>query len=174
MLINRVRFVTFFGIIIILSLGSSVLADELTPAKEADIKKLMELTGAINIGFQLGKMMSQQINQQIRSLRPDIPTHALDIVDEEIFNLAKKSMAEEGGLIDILITIYSKYYTHQEIKGLTEFYQTDLGKKTIRIMPNLMSESMIAGQQWAQRLAPALTEIVQRRLKEEGIELPAK
>lgn len=174
MLINRVRFVTVLLIIILLSLRSYVLADELTPAKEADIKKLMELTGATNIGLQLGKMMSQQINQQIRSLRPDIPTRAFDIADEEMFNLIKKSMAEEGGLIDHMIRIYNKYYTHEEVKGLIEFYQTELGKKTIRIMPNLMSESMIAGQQWAQRLAPALTEIVQRRLKEEGIELPAK
>jgi hypothetical protein len=52
---------------------------------------------------------------------------------------------------------------------MIRFYSTDLGKKTIRVMPALMQESMAAGQQWGQALGPQIEERVKARLKKEGV-----
>jgi tetratricopeptide (TPR) repeat protein len=84
----------------------------------------------------------------------------------------REKMDEPGGLFDLMVQIYNNHFSHKEIKGLLEFYQTELGKKAIRVMPQLMNDSMIAGQQWAQRTMPILYGNVRRRCKEEGIELP--
>lgn len=172
MLINRVILVAFFVILFLLKLGSPVLAEETSPSKEADIKKLMALTKASDIGIKFAKIMSQGINQQIKSLRPDIPDRFFSIAEEEVYTFIEKSMTEKGGLFDIMIAIFNKYFTHPEIKGLNDFYQTELGKKSIEVMPKILNESMIISQQWAQKATPAIWENVQRRLKEEGIELP--
>jgi len=141
-------------------------------AKKADMRELLETTGSLNLGFQFANLLTQQTAQQIRSLRPDIPEEFFEILNQEMEILMREKMDEPGGLIDMLIQIYHEYYNHEEIKGLLEFYQTDLGAKTIRIMPQLMQEGSEAGQQWAQSLVPELRQIIQRRLKEEGIELP--
>ena len=167
----RNRLILFVTIVILVHVPSAI-AEELTPAKEADIKKLFELTGARQIGFQMAQFMEQMAVQQIKSVRPDIPARYLEILHEESDRLMRVKMDEPGGLTDLLVRIYSNYYTHKEIKGLLEFYQTELGKKTIRVMPQLLNDSMIAGQQWAQRNVPILYESVRRRCKEEGIELP--
>lgn len=155
-----------------IKIGLSVSAEKLSPSKEADIKKLMQLTKATDIGIQFANILSQGINEQIKSLRPDIPHRFFSIVEEEVYSFVEKGMTEKGGLFDIMIAIFNKYYTHQEIKGLIDFYQTELGQKAVEVMPMLLNESMIVGQQWAQKMAPSIWENVQRRLKEEGIELP--
>jgi hypothetical protein len=64
----------------------------------------------------------------------------------------------------MIIPIYDKYYSESEIKELTEFYQSALGKKVIATMPQIMQESMQAGQNWGR----AIGEKVYTNLKEKG------
>jgi hypothetical protein len=112
-----------------IEIGTSVSGEELSSSKEADIKKLMQLTKASDLGMKFSKLISQGINQQIKSLRPDIPHRFFIIAEEEVYTFIEKCMTEKGGLIDIMIAIFNKYFTHSEIKGLIDFYQTELGKK---------------------------------------------
>lgn len=67
-------------------------------------------------------------------------------------------------LIKMIIPIYDKYYTESEIKQLTEFYQSSLGKKVIATMPVVVQESMQAGQAWGKEIG----EKVYNNLKEKG------
>lgn len=67
-------------------------------------------------------------------------------------------------LINLIIPIYDKYYTESEIKQLTEFYQSSLGKKVISTMPLVVKESMQAGQTWGKEIG----EKVYNDLKEKG------
>jgi hypothetical protein len=77
----------------------------------------------------------------------------------------------QGGLIDQIVPLYAKYFSHKEIKKLRKFYASDLGQKTISVMPALMQESLSLGQEWGAGLAPDIMERVQKRLEEEGISL---
>jgi uncharacterized protein len=70
-----------------------------------------------------------------------------------------------GGLM------YDKYFTHDDIKGLLSFYQTELGKKTIKVLPQIVQSSLKAGQLWGQAIAPLIQERIIKRFKEEGIDL---
>ena len=64
-----------------------------------------------------------------------------------------------------------KYFTHDDIKGLLSFYQTELGKKTIKVLPQIVQHSWKAGQLWGQSLAPLIQERLKKRFKEEGIDM---
>ena len=52
------------------------------------------------------------------------------------------------------------------------FYQTDLGKKTIAAMPSIIREGAAVGEQWAEANMPRVLEVLETRLKSEGL-LPA-
>jgi hypothetical protein len=71
----------------------------------------------------------------------------------------------------MVVPIYAKYFDHREIKELLKFYQTDLGKKTIKVWPLILQESMLLAQDWWKSLAPVIKEKVNERFKKEGIEL---
>ncbi|HAJ75542.1 MAG TPA: hypothetical protein DCM64_03710 [Gammaproteobacteria bacterium] len=66
--------------------------------------------------------------------------------------------------------IYHKYYSLEDIQQLLEFYDTDIGRKTIEVLPLLTQESIEVGQSWGMSIGPRIGQRVARRLAEEGIE----
>ncbi|MDA4746736.1 DUF2059 domain-containing protein, partial [Enterobacter hormaechei] len=53
---------------------------------------------------------------------------------------------------ELLIPIYSKYYTEKELDDIIAFYKTSTGQKVIKTMPDMTKESMQAGQVWGMKL----------------------
>lgn len=109
------------------------------PAKLADIKKLMVLTGAGNIGIQV-------MSQLIGSLKQAIPA------SEDFWQGFMKEVNPDE-LINLVIPVYDKHLSHAEVKELIKFYETPVGKKMISVMPAITQESMQAGQKWGMDLA---------------------
>ena len=169
---NRVLFIVLLVAIAFIMQESSVLAEELTPSKKADIQTLLSITGVDNIGIQITDTFSRNIKQKAKSLRADIPDSFFDEFYDELFVIVDEKISEQGGLSDDIITTYNKYYTHQEIKSIIEFYQTELGKKTLKIMPKIYQENFVHSRQWMKKMSPAIWEAAKRVLKEKGYELP--
>lgn len=144
-------------------------ADEaLTPEKKADIERLLDMTGALALGQQMSAMMVGQFTNVIKQANPNIPKELIDKLPEIVNSVIDENI---GTFKQSAILIYNKHFSHEDVKQMIAFYSTDLGKKTIRVMPTLMQESMRAGQQWGQRLAPEIERRVRDRFKKEGVAL---
>jgi uncharacterized protein len=120
-------------------------------AKRAEIRKLIELTGAANVSADA----LRQIIAPLKAGFPQVPQEFWD-------NFAKEVRSDE--LIDLVVPIYDKYYTRDEIHDLTVFYQSPVGQKTIKVLPKLSAEAINAGQAWGQMVADRAI----RKLKEKG------
>ena len=160
---------SLISLALLLALSTPVLAAEVSPAKAKQIQQLMELTGAQNLGQQFGKIMTQQIYQVLRSAKPETPERAFLIIEEETNAMMDQ---ESPALLASLVPIYDRHFSEAELKNLVAFYQTDLGKKTIAVMPMVMQESVAAGQSWGQAMSPKLMARLVERFKKEKIELP--
>jgi hypothetical protein len=143
-------------------------AEPLSAEKRTDILKLLENTGSADIGKQMAVAVVGQMTHAMKELRPDIPQRILDVLPVEVEAVFEENMAS---FVEIVVPIYHRYFTAAEIKELLRFYSTDLGKKAIRVMPALMNESMLAGQEWGRRLGPTIDQRVRARCKKEGYEL---
>lgn len=160
---------SLLSLLLLLALSTPALAAEVTPAKAKQIQQLMELTGARNLGQQFGRIMTQQIYQVLRAAKPETPERALLLIEEETNALMEQ---ESPALLADLVPIYDRHFSEVELQQLIAFYQTDLGKKTIAVMPMVMQESVAAGQAWGQAMAPKLMARLEERFKKEKIELP--
>ena len=131
-----------FTFAILTLLQGAVAFGQTTPSEEmeADIRQLMNVTGG-------GNMAAQVVSQLIGSLKPSMPN-----VPEAFW---QKFMAKVDAdeLIEMIVPIYAKHFSHEEIKGLLAFYETPLGQKVIATLPGVIQESMMAGQQWGQKIA---------------------
>lgn len=133
--------------------------------KRADIERLLEMTGALAVGKQMADAIVGQLSQTLRQARPDIPARVLDALPEDVGAVLDANMpALEAGLIPI----YDRHFSHQEIREMIRFYNTETGRKTIRVMPLLLHESMQLGQRWGESLGPELEKRIAARLKREG------
>jgi uncharacterized protein len=140
------------------------------PALTADIVKLLDVLHATSIAEQIGIMVSQQMVEGIKRTHPDVPERRLSITAEVVKSKYSAGLSEQGSLLSRLVPIYAKYYTREEIQALTAFYQSTVGRKSISLMPTLMQESMVIGQQWASEMDPAVRAEIARRLRQEGIQ----
>ena len=120
-------------------------------AKRAEIRQLIELTGAANVS-------SDALRQIIAPLKAGFPE-----VPEEFWDTFTKEVHSDE-LIDLVIPIYDKYYTRAEIHDLTLFYQSPVGQKTIKVLPKLSAEAIDAGQEWGRMVADR----AMRKLKDKG------
>ena len=119
---------------------AAAAAPALDPAYEADIRKLLEVTGSAALAVQA----MDQMMVQMKTLAPNAP--------EEFWTEFRASM-NPSELVDMMVPIYAKYFTHEDIVGLLAFYDTPVGKKLIASQPAIMQESMAAGAAWGQRVA---------------------
>ncbi len=150
---------------------SFAAAEDLTPEKKADTEKLIRITGSLKIAEQMANIMSKHMTETVKAARPDLPNRFFKIVNEEVSRVINEQMVAKGGFLDLTASIYGKYFTHKDIKGLLAFYQSELGIKMIRVLPQVMQESWTAAQLWGQALRPLVVERVRQRLNEEGIDL---
>jgi hypothetical protein len=126
-------------------------ADPQQQIKRTEIRQLIQLTGAAKIA---GAVMKQMI-EPLKAANPQVPAEFWDEFMRQV---------DPEELIDLIVPIYDKYYTLEEIRELVRFYQSPAGQKTIKVLPQLSAESIHAGQQWGQEIG----ERVMRKMKEKG------
>ena len=119
------------------------------PAKEADIRRLLEVTGAKGLAIQTMGEMSQSLKPLLTNSLPpgEYREKLVDLFFEKF--MAKASSAS---LLDLAIPEYDKDFTREEIQGLIQFYQTPLGKKAITVLPQLMGDLQKKGRKWGEDL----------------------
>jgi hypothetical protein len=114
-------------------------------AKEADIRRLLELTGVKALVAQTMDGMQQSIKPLVANSLPpgDYREKLIDL-----FFVKFRSKTDGQHLLDMAVPIYDKYFSHEEIRGLIQFYGTPLGQKTISVIPQLMGELQEEGRKW--------------------------
>ncbi|MCF6244127.1 MAG: DUF2059 domain-containing protein [Sulfurovum sp.] len=64
-----------------------------------------------------------------------------------------------------MIRLYERYYTIPELEDITNFYQTDTGQKTLKLMPTLYKEGQDLGVKLVQEHIGELKDIIQKSMK---------
>lgn len=118
-------------------LASSAHAQE--TAKQQDIRRLLKMTGSAALGTQV---LTQMLANMKKSL-PNVP---------EAFwtDVAKEIHTEE--LIELIVPIYDRNLSQDEVRELIKFYGSPTGKKFVAVLPKITEESMAVGQTWGTQL----------------------
>lgn len=109
--------------------GQAALAQEISKEKEANIRHLLELSGGNRIAAQV-------MHQQLEYLKGNYPQ-----VPEKFW----QEMERESGAIDfvsIIVPIYAKYLSDQEVKDVVAFYESAAGKKFFLVLPSMLQEAL--------------------------------
>jgi hypothetical protein len=121
------------------------LKAEVTPEKRTEIDKLLRLTG-------MEKLMDQMKTQMIGSLKSSISEAPAGFWEK----FSTKMDTRE--LIEKIVPIYDKYYTIDDLKAVNAFYSSPAGQKILGTLPQVMQESMKAGQEWGQKISQQANE----------------
>ncbi len=108
-------------------------------SKEDKIRRMMDITGSGDVGM----MVFESLMQQYEAAFPDIPQDYWDEV---------ATLFTADDLINLIVPIYDRHFTSDEIDQLIEFYESEIGTKLVERTPIITQESMIAGQQYGEQI----------------------
>jgi hypothetical protein len=111
------------------------------PAKEADIRSLMELVGTRDL-VQDGA--NTAIEQSREKLLATVPNNEKGQAFVNAFAASYQKKLDVDQVTDQLVAIYDKHFTDEEIKGLLQFYGSPLGQKVATEMPKIGRETQAA------------------------------
>ena len=103
--------------------------------------------------------MIKRITQMQIQAKPELQAIAPAI--EAFFTKYMGWEAQKGDIA----ALYAKNYTAEELKELNKFYQTELGQKTVQIMPQLAAASAQIGQSRMMKHMPEMKAMVEEELK---------
>ncbi|HWX40526.1 MAG TPA: DUF2059 domain-containing protein [Blastocatellia bacterium] len=129
--------------------------ETVSPAKAKAIRRLLELMGS----EKLAQQILSQLLPMIKRSAPQVPDSVWADIENEF-----SSDVTSGKLMEVIIPIYSRQFSEEDVKGLIAFYESPLGKKMAAALPKIASESFTAGQQWGFDVL----ERIRGRLKEKG------
>ena len=124
-------------------------AAKIASAKEADIRRLLELVGTKALVEQTVEGMSKSVRPLMANSLPP-GAYREKLIDLFFAKFTSKMHAQE--LLDLAMPSYDKNFSREEILGLISFYETPLGQKTIKILPILAADLQERGRKWGEDL----------------------
>jgi hypothetical protein len=107
------------------------------PAKEADIRALLELVGARDQVQDSVRQSAEQYREKLLATVPD-NDKGQAFVNATINEYEKRYDFDR--VSEQLVALYAKHYTDDEIKSLLQFYGSPLGQKVASESPKIFRE----------------------------------
>ena len=122
---------------------------QVTKEQEAGIRKMMRLTGMI-------QLMEQINDQMVATLKQDAPAG----VPEGFWSRVREKRMNREQVVGQMIPVYAKYFSVEDLKAINAFYESPAGQ---RLGP-MMQENMKIGQAWGQEVSQKLIDDLKAEL----------
>lgn len=142
--------VLFLGLSFILVTGAIGQVDT---EYHKTLKKMLAMAGTEGTYKAAIKNMMSLIRQQYPNVSEEVWT--------ELESEFLKTSLED--LTVMLVPIYQKYLSQDDLEKVIKFYETPVGKKFAKSSPLIMQESMQAGQQWGIKIGQAFMQKMQEK-----------
>ena len=119
--------------------------------KPAKIRKLLALMDA---GTTFKNAMQTQVDL-MKTAAKEIPPRFWDELMKEI---------DAATFLELLVPIYDKHLSADDVDALIAFYQTPSGKKLISVLPQIIAESGAVGEKYGKQVG----ERVVKKMQAEG------
>jgi uncharacterized protein len=156
------RLLTIAGMLTLIMLVAGAATAQQTPQAE-EMAAARELVITMRVSDQFKAIMPTLMKSISSAMLVGRSPEFVRDFEAASAKLMDAVQERSGQLNEILATVYASNFNAQELKDMTAFYRTPTGQKVLERMPEVMQQSMQAGQVWGNQIAVE----IQRRLIEE-------
>jgi hypothetical protein len=122
-------------------------ADKVDPAKDEAIRRLMDLTGTARTGDEINAYITKQVHDGLsQALQPERLAKFM-----QDFSAKFETAAPSSVVTDAVVPIYAKAFSMEDIQGLIQFYESPLGQRVVKALPQVAQNSQRVGVQIEQK-----------------------
>lgn len=123
-------------------------AEKLDPAKETAIRHLLEITGGAKEGENINEGMTGRVKEVMtRALPADQLPKFMDTFTQKF-----TAGAPPSAVTDAVVKIYAQHFSMEDIQGITKFYESPVGQRMVKEMPDVARDSQSIGMQMDQKV----------------------
>ena len=126
---------------------SAAGAEKPDAAKDAAIRHLMEITQTSKMGDTIDVYVTNQVRQALSQI---IPSDRLAKLMDG-FTQKLPVAAPPSAVNDAAVLIYARSFSLEDIQGITQFYESPLGQRVVKALPQVARESQELGVQMQQK-----------------------
>lgn len=116
-------------------------AEKIDPAKEAAIRHLMDITQTVKLGDNIATYLTGQVHDGVsRAIAPESLSKFMDTFSQRF-----SATSPAAKVTDAVVPIYAKAFSMEEIQGLIQFYESPLGQRVVKALPDVERQSQMAG-----------------------------
>lgn len=116
-------------------------AEKIDPAKEAAIRHLMDITQTVKLGDSIAAYLTGQVREGVsHTIPPESLSKFMDTFSER-FSATTPGVA----VSDAMVPIYANTFSMEDIEGLIQFYESPLGQRVVKALPDVVQKSQTAG-----------------------------
>lgn len=156
-------------LIMLLSLPVFAHADELTPQKAEDIKRLLRVSKIEDCFMDVIELSIAQAKLQAEQRGTKLSPEGQRVIDTEMRSLFREKFTGSRGLFDLLVPAYSDTFTHKEIREYIAFYATPLGKKVAATSGKLSTKISLVGLEIIAKASEEMPARVFGAMQREGL-----
>lgn len=121
---------------------------KLDPAKDAAIRHLLEITGESKAGENISEAWTSRVHDGIsRTIPQDQVSKFMDTFTQKF-----TSAAPPSAVTDAIVSVYARHFSLEDIQGITKFYESPLGQRMVKEMPDVSRETQTTGMQMDQKV----------------------
>jgi uncharacterized protein len=121
--------------------ATTTSAEKVDPAKEAAIRHLLDVTDASKMTDTVSTGITQQVNKVMsQAISPDRLQKFM-----ETFNQKFSAAAPSSAITDAVVPIYAQKFSMEDIQGLIRFFESPLGQRMVKTLPEVEQEAQVVG-----------------------------
>lgn len=119
------------------------------PSKDAAIRHLMDITETSKLGDNIATYLKTQVHDGVsKAIGPEKVDAFMGT-----FNQKFAATSSERAVMDAMVPIYAKAFSMEDIQGLIQFYESPLGQRVVKSLPDVVQQSQVTGVQIEQASA---------------------
>jgi hypothetical protein len=118
-------------------------AEKIDPAKDAAIRHLMDITETSKMGANIANYITGKVHDGAGRMIPadQLPKFM------DTFSQKFTSGLPPTAVNDAIVAVYAKHFSLDDIQVLTKFYESPIGQRIVKEMPDVDQQMAVAGQQ---------------------------
>jgi len=122
---------------------------QVDPAKDAAIRHLMEITETSKLGDNIATYLQNQVHDGVgHAMAPEKVDAFMGT-----FNQKFAATSAPNQVTDAMVPIYAKAFSMDDIQELIQFYESPLGQRVVKALPDVVQQSQQQGIQIEQTSA---------------------
>ena len=144
------------------------LAKEPSPEALKEANKLFDLTFSGAFFENLTAQIWNSVEKDLKQKNPSISDDVLSTFKSELMTIQQEQMVE---VLKEAPRIYARHFSAEELKQLYDFQASPIGKKSLKVMPQIMGELMPLILKHAQQAGPRVMQKLQEKIKQKGYKI---